>query len=165
MGSRKCSFLSSEAVMVEESSTAEDWRGRIRALIASDPTAWAERYPGASFVELAASLGPDIAAIQVEKILREEAVRRDVLDHFARTCLVRYLRQRMPSGWRGTPDDNFRLARAFASWSAALGDNFEQQTDAVWRAINVAGVMPRGWLPQDANDNVIKTIFSGVDFN
>jgi hypothetical protein len=155
--------------MVEESSRPEDWRGHIRALIAStgaaDPTAWAERKPAASFVELAASLAPDIAAVHVEQILREDAEHRHTLDHFARTCLVRYLRQRMPSGWGGTPDDNFRIARAFASWSAALGDNFRQQTDAVWRAINVAGVMPRGWLPQDANDTVIGTIFSGIDFN
>jgi len=155
--------------MVEDSSSCEDWRNRIRALIAStgadDSTAWAERKPAASFVELAASLAPDIAAIQIEQILREDAERRNLLDQFARSCLVRYLRQRMPSGWGGTPDDNFRLARAFASWSAALGVNFEQQTDAVWRAINVAGVMRRGWLPQDANDTVIGTIFSGIYFN
>jgi hypothetical protein len=155
--------------MVEQSSRPEDWRGRIRALItstgAADPTTWAEGKPTASFVELAASLAPDISAIRVEQILCEDAERRDLLDHFARACLVRYLHQRMPSGWGATPDDEFRIARAFGSWSAALGENFRQQTDAVWRAINVAGVMPRGWLPQDANDTVISTIFLGIDFN
>jgi hypothetical protein len=154
--------------VVEESSSPEDWRSRIRALIAftgaADPAAWAERNPVASFSELAASLAPDIAAIQVEQILREDAEHRDKLDHFARTCLVRYLRQRMPLGWGGTLNDNFCLARAFASWSAALGDEFDQQVDAVWRALNIAGVMPRGWLPKDANDNVIGTIFSGINF-
>lgn len=154
--------------MVEELASPEDWRSRIRALIAAtgaaDPTAWAERDPAASFGELAASLAPDIVPIQIEQILHEDAERRDKLDHFARTCLVRYLRQRMPFGWGGTVDDNFRLARAFASWSAALGDKFDQQADAVWRALNVAGVMPRGWLPKDANDTVIGTIFSGINF-
>jgi len=138
---------------------------RLNAVGAADVTSFAAKWPSDTFVELAARIGPEVTALDVERLMREEALRVNAIDAFARTALVRYLRQRIPAGWQRGEDWKFRHARAFGSWSAALGDRWREQKDAVWDAINGSMLVTPGWLPRDTTDPVIVAAFSKVSFD
>ena len=158
-----------------------DWRARVyervRAGGYADVTAVARAAPAVPYRELAATLGRDIAPVQLEKLLRAEAIAANRYHEFARDCLARYLRQDLPLGWGQGTQADFNAARAFASWSAALHDADNDSPDNSARADEVAAVhtqthqvwqqlrrlAPPGWLAQGADDPVLLRAFRDFD--
>ena len=159
-----------------------DWRARVyervRARGYADVTAVARAAPAVPYRELAATLGRDIAPVQLENLLRAEAIAADRYHEFARDCLVRYLRQDLPLGWGQGAQADFNAARAFASWSAALhdpdndpGNGAERaekaaavhaQTHQVWQ--HLQRLSPPGWLAQGGDDPVLLQAFRDFTF-
>jgi hypothetical protein len=146
---------------------AEDWRERILAELRAkgfDSTiAFANRYPKDTFRELAAKPNGALSPVQIEKLLREEALRENRIRYFAMTCLVRYLRQRLPDGWGVGDSLKFCRSHAFASWSAAMDEEYRGVVDRVWKSINELDLVEDRWLPDDENDPIIKKIFIETD--
>jgi len=149
---------------------SDDWHirlsKRVKAMGYRDVTAFAASLPNSPYRELAVKLGDGIAPMQVEKLLRAEAVVAHDLNGFSRDCLARYLWQDLPDGWGLGTQAEFSAARAFASWSAALDDNptgeRRLQTERVWRRLQ--RVAPIGWRVQGAHDPVLMKAFSEIDF-
>lgn len=146
---------------------AEGWRERILAVLRAkgfDSTiAFAKRYPKDTFRELAARLNGAAAPVQIEELVRKEALRKSKIRYFAMTCLVRYLRQRLPDGWGVGESLEFRRSHAFASWSAAMGEDYRSVVDKVWKSINELELIEDKWLPDDENDPIIKNIFQETE--
>ncbi len=136
-----------------------DWPGRIqqraRALGFDAVSAYASARPTATLMELAAELGDDVAAIQVERMLRLEAVRTGDIDRFSRDLLARYLRERLPQGWRNHERFEFQRAWMFASWSTAMDQLIDDAArDRIWNFLEHADI-PVGWLPAGADDLIL----------
>ena len=80
-----------------------DWRQRLLDIIArrgfTTLTSFADAQPGLSLTELADEIGAgDVAPIQIQWILVEEAQQNDTRQRCARDLLVRYLRE-VREGW------------------------------------------------------------------
>ena len=138
---------------------------RVRARGMPSISAFAETRPTATLLELAAELGDDIAAIQIEGALRYEAEKTGELERFARDLLVRRMRQRLPAGW--SMDEQLALERAgvFASWSAGVHGLLDKSNRrAVWEALKHADI-PTGWLPEGPDDSILERAFAGIRFD
>ena len=148
----------------------DDWHlrlsQRVKSLGYRDVTEFAASSPNSPYRELAAKLGDGIAPVQVEILLRAEAVAADDPNGFSRDCLARYLRQDLPDGWGVGVQPEFNAARAFASWSVALdeGDNAELRlkTQRVWQCLHQ--LAPNGWKVHGANDPVLIKVFRDIYF-
>jgi hypothetical protein len=145
-----------------------DWRKRIYDLIAEKGygslTDFAQVNPIMTFQELAQTLGADVAPIQIESLLREEAVESGAFEKFARDTLARRIRQHIPNGWKTGEDFEFNVARAFASWSAALGEPYSEIAHRVWQLFQYA-IIDVGWAPDGPADEVLVDIFRRANFN
>lgn len=147
-----------------------DWQQRIydrvNELGYNDVSTFAATMPGAPFRELASALGDNIAPVQLEKMLRVEAVAVSDFKTFARDCLVRYLNQYLPMGWGVGDGVEFDTARAFASWSAALSLDENPRLDSLTRGIwnELHRVAPIGWRTVDVNDPVLLKAFESTSF-
>lgn len=154
---------------VNEQTWRGDWLSRIYERVQSlgfdSVTAFAEAKPTDTLLQLAAALGDDVAAIQLEGILFSEAEKSGRFDRFARGLLVRSIRQWMPAGWNSS--EQFELARAdaFASWAVTMR-KFQDtpHIDGVWNVMRSLDV-PDGWLPQGPNDPVIDRVLADVRFD
>jgi hypothetical protein len=124
---------------------------------------YAKSLPKHTFRELAAPLGEDVAPVQIEKLLLEEAIETNDFSYFARTCLIRYLRQNLPEGWGVGENLEFRRAYAFAAWSTAIGEEFINVADSVWNDLNKPGKVKNRWLPEDVDDVLIDAAFQRLD--
>ena len=144
-----------------------DWRARmdqaLRARGRDSLTAFAESRPQATLLELAESLDCSVAAIQLEAILREEAVRGDRFDDFVRSSLVRCVRARIPEGWGAGARPDFQVASAYGSWRATVGDQNAAAAREAWKALKAAPP-PRGWLPEGPDDPLLVEALRGVVF-
>jgi hypothetical protein len=114
--------------------------------------AYGEARPGQPFPDLSVELGPDVPPIQVALLMREEADRFGNLDRFARSSLVRYLRQYLPAGWSNQQEFEFTAASAFADWIALLGSEFRERGERLWKVFRSADDIPPRWLPESAGD-------------
>lgn len=145
---------------------APGWREhvakRLRALGYESVMAYLQASPTAPYRVLASRLHADVAPIQLETLAREESVRGGMLARFARDCLVRYLHQNLAQGPGDGHDAEFRIARAFASWSAAMGEHNRSSVDAVWTRLRHD--VETGWLPEGADDPTLARAFSDVTF-
>ncbi len=126
-------------------------------------TAYAQSLPQATFIELAASLGAELVPLQIEKLLLEEAIETNNFSYFARTCLIRYLRQNLPNGWGVGENLEFRRAHAFATWSTAMGEEFKNVAGSIWKDLNQPGHVEDRWLPRSVNDEIIEALFKRLD--
>lgn len=159
-----------------------DWRARIASRLArrgfSRVADFADTMPRAGLLKLAEVLGTysddninrsDVAAEQVAAVWLEEATSEGSasVERMARRVLVGELYDELPGGWRrdwtGTPEAEaaaFRAASATTSWSEALGPIHAAAAERVFRALREAGgTLPDGWLPTDADDPTLVTIF------
>jgi len=144
-----------------------DWEGRIYARVRaqdySSVTGFADARPTATYGELARELGDDVAVVQLETLLRDEAKKGRFTERFARTSLVRLLREHCSDGWGSGAAFAFRAARAFASWVSTLGDEYESAAERTWRLLK-ARPPAEGWCPDDPDDSLLKAVFAEAFF-
>ena len=146
-----------------------DWLARIHqrvnALGFRSVAAFADTRPKATLMQLAAELGGDVAAIQVEGALRHEAERTGPIESFARDLLVRYIHNDLPMGWRIGDRFDFDRAGVFANWSAGVEGLLDKPNrKTAWGLLKEADI-PAGWLPEGPDDPFIVQAFAGVRFD
>lgn len=125
-------------------------------------SAFADSRPEATLLQLAAELGEDVAAIQLEGLLHAEAERNGNLDWFARDLLARCIRDQLPMGWNASEQFALERAGVFASWSAGVRGFLDKSTrKMIWEAIKHADI-PAGWLPEGPDDPIIELAFAGA---
>src|SRR5437660_769459 len=122
-----------------------DWIARIRERVAekgfATVTEFADARPFAPLVDLADELGvEDVAAVQLETVLRSEAEEAGRVGEFVRKLLVRRIHEAIPDGWGISEgyDFNFEASGAFANWIGALEDSQTRQAEHVWRRLRAA---------------------------
>ena len=144
-----------------------DWESRIydgvRALGYASVTEYADASQAASYRELATRLGDDVAIVQLEVLLRDEAKERNSSERFARDSLARLLREYCPEGWGSDDNFTFRAARAFARWVSMLGDGYESAADRTWTVVKRQRP-PQGWYPEGPDDPLLKSAFAEAVF-
>lgn len=115
-------------------------------------------------MQLAAELGDDVAAIQMEGALRHEAENTGGLERFARDLLVRCIRNDLPMGWNIGEKFDFNRAGVFASWSAGVEGLLDKPSrKAVWGFLKEADI-PTGWLPESPDDPFLDRAFAVLRF-
>jgi hypothetical protein len=143
------------------------WEERIyryaRGLGFQNLTDFAEARPQATFEDLARELGPDVAQVQLEVLLRGEALEGGRLKRFAMSSLVRTLREWLPEGWAVGERWDFNRARALAKWSSIVGSEYRGEVEALREALRSTKV-EKGWLPESISDALIVDLFKGCDF-
>lgn len=144
-----------------------NWEGRILKRVQEKGfpslTDFARAHPSATLPELVKALGPDVAVVQVESLLRESALLEGRFSEHARDLLARRLLQFLPDGWNTGAQSTYQGASAFASWFSMLGDEFEAKAKAAWDALVSMQPSP-GWRPIGADDPILRTIFAEVEF-
>jgi hypothetical protein len=122
-------------------------------------TAFADAHPTLPLVELAEELGDDLNAVQVFKVLVEEAERSHQLTRLVRGQLVRELSESLPNGWPAVMDDEARLevAIALGSWAAFTPVTHKERADQVMAALR-ADPPPPGWRPLGPDDELLRTL-------
>lgn len=149
----------------------DDWKKRIyerlNELGYQNLAQFAATMPSVPFRSMVPALGIEIAPIQLERIMRQEAVATGNIEFFARDCLSRYLRQNFPDGWVRGKKGRFQAARAFASWTAALSLEPNEKTDAfafnIWNALQK--IAKTGWQAHSADDPILLEAFGKFSFD
>jgi hypothetical protein len=119
--------------------------------------------PRATFLDLAAALGPDTPPILLLSLLREDA-RASNWDYFVKTVFVRQVAEHFPQGWMKGPNPDFQRARVYGSWCSSIGPGYEQQQAAIRTRFKEPDNIPDGWLPEDEQDPVFARLFAGLHF-
>lgn len=144
-----------------------DWHGRVLERVRQrgfeSVTQYASERPGVLLLVLAKELGPDdIAAVQIESLLVEEAIRTHTVPHALRDLLVRELHYALPQGWKCPLDDASRseVAGALARWETDLQiehhlDCFDDEMTFKAGQDLLNAELPAGWLPEGPDDPVI----------
>ena len=145
-----------------------DWRQRIAQRIGergfNSVAAFDESAATATFGEIAKQLGDDVAPIQLSMLMREEAIERGQLDRFARSALVRFLADYLPTGWRRDKQYEYQRASAFADWIACLGEEYQASGERVWQAFLSAVDLDEGWRPTGPDDDRLRALFEKASF-
>ena len=137
---------------------------RVRAKGFASLLDFTETRPRATFLDLANDLGvEDVAAVQIEWLLKDEALNRNCFERFARATLVREMYDELPQGWGVGEKADFRRAGVYAGWCDTLGQEYDDATDRVWDALKRLGP-PVGWLPADADDPLVVKAFQEGEF-
>ncbi len=162
-----------------------DWRARVfarlRAYGFDNIVSFVDSNSPRSLVSLAELLSThretaidyaDIAAEQIAQLWREEAARNGpgAIEHMARSTLVGELNRALPEGWmvEWSPGDDIespvsRFLRAISNWTEDMGSEHAQPVERVFRAMVEdarAGRIPAKWLPKDAADPLLVSIFA-----
>ncbi|KAB2909166.1 MAG: NUDIX hydrolase [Kofleriaceae bacterium] len=164
--------------MSQETRTASAWRGdfdrrlteRLRERGFASATEYVAGQPAASLIALANGLGADVAAVQLERRLFDEAKAAGAVERHLRDLLVRSLHEHLPEGWQldwgpDVPGDTTtawaRRARTFAHWApAGWLEDYKDAIDAIIDVIAEGGSpFPQGWLPMDADDPILVAFF------
>jgi hypothetical protein len=142
-----------------------NWRvkltSRLRALGCTSVTEALASFPAEPYIQVAQSLGDDVAALQLEWIQFEEAKRVGRVRQVAMDSLVRDLNRYLPDGWRGAKGD-FDTASVFGTWATRLEQNMpelEPRARAVWKALKALHP-PLSWSPAGPGDPFIVEAFS-----
>jgi hypothetical protein len=140
-----------------------DWEKRVYDRVSQRDfatlSAFADSRPTASLKELARELGPekDVAALQLERLLRQEARETGRVRRFARAALVREINEYFPQGWMRGDTVDFSRASVWAEWVSRLGEEHRAAAESVWdRLKRLASV---GWLPMGVDDPIILEAF------
>jgi hypothetical protein len=126
---------------------------------------FAKSYPSLTYDELAKCFDPNLAPIQFIWTLREQAVQNGEIKWFAKDSLVRNIRELCQEGWLLGEDGEFNAIHARSSWISELsplGPNVEKQAELVRDRLKV--IAPKGWMPVDINDPIVKQVFEGISF-
>jgi hypothetical protein len=140
-----------------------DWEKRVYDRVSQrdfpSVTAFADSRPTASLKELAHELGrdKDVAALQLERLLRREARDTGRVHRFARAALVREIHEFFPRGWMRGERVDFSRASVWAKWISRLGDEHEAAADRVWESLERR--VAEGWLPSGPDDPIILKAF------
>jgi hypothetical protein len=127
-------------------------------------TEFVENQPTASLLELADQLGKeDVAGVQLEKVLIDEAEDTGTMERCVKSLLVRALHEELPEGWQtrwdGSPGGTgMRLISASTSVYSALPLHYRPMFDALDEAIWDEPI-PDGWLPTGPDDPILVEIF------
>ncbi len=144
---------------------------RLQAHGYASATDFAAAFPRSSLVPLAATLGTtDVAAVQLERRLYDEAIERGTVERLARDLLVRELHEHLPDGWRrewgpdvpgDTTTPRWRRSMAATGWATAVGSvpEYDAAADRVMFALRDQAPFPDGWLPADADDPLLVAFF------
>lgn len=149
--------------MNEDRSWASNWPARLYERVRergySSLTAFAEARPTLPLVELAEELGNDLPAVQVFKMLVEEAERNHQVTRLVRGQLVRELSESLPNGWPAVMDDDARLEVAIAldSWGAFTPITHKERADQVMAALRTEPPPP-GWRPLGPDDELLRAL-------
>jgi len=143
-----------------------DWHRRMIEILAergfANLTAFARTRPNATLGALAAEIGVgDVAPIQVQWVLFEEAKSSGALRPFATDLLARRLHE-VDAGWpAGTTYGEQKAVRhQLVAWQGCLRDEAEEAKLAqVTRALLDATDIPAGWKPSGPDDPVIMAVF------
>jgi hypothetical protein len=132
-------------------------------------TAFADTRPTVTLEQLARELGPekDIAPVQVEWLLLDEARKTGRGHRFARPALVRQVHEFFPQGWNradrpspgpSSPDEWCRVS-VYSTWrgGAGLREEYDAETDRVFDSLE--RIAPVGWLPSGPDDPIIVQAF------
>ena len=143
-----------------------DWHFRMKEILAgrgfNSLTAFARSRPTATLKALADEIGiGDVAPIQVQWVLVEEAREAGTLEECARDLLVRQLRA-VAAGWpaeRGyRPQTNVR--DQLIAWQGSLQDeHYDSALAMVTRALLDATDIPVGWQPNGPDDPIVTAHF------
>ncbi len=146
-----------------------DWRQRIVERIRergfSSLVAFGESAAMSTFREIAGLLGDDVAPMQLAMLMREEALERGHLDQFARSALVRYLADYLPTGWYRDKEHEYQRASAFADWIGCLGEAYRAAGERVWTVFMSAAELSEGWRPRGADDDLLRKLFERASFS
>jgi len=147
-----------------------DWRKRIFERLRDrgfdTVTEFVETRPLESLCDLADELGAgDIAAMQLQGLLYEEALETGTMARLVRSLLVRDLREEIPDGWEmsGNYDFNYRRASAYADWHSLLLEDDKPMAELAWERLRAMEI-PRGWLPEGPEDPILLRAFEGLPF-
>lgn len=151
--------------------TANAWQGdwvarlygRVKKLGFDSVSSFATSMPRATLFDLADTLGPDIAAVQIERVMYVEAQEVDTIERFAKDMLVRQLRERLPDGWGIGANFVSEAAGAWAAWKGMLDRTFAPAAVRMWHWLKAADI-PEGWLPSGPDDPIIERAFADVCF-
>lgn len=119
---------------------------------------WAYR----PLTELARMLG-GVSAVQLEMCLREEARETHEMVAFAKSHLVRCLREMLPLGWGVGGDFDFKRASAYARWAVGLGEEAHADAETAFHRLK-ALKPPTGWSPTNTEDPLIAAACRGLAF-
>lgn len=148
-----------------------DWRFKVYERLAargfSQMSEWLAARPGATYKQLAAELGEDVAPIQVTRLQLAEAVRSGQLKEASKDVLVRYLREYMPAGWGRKPpgqeefDLDFLQTAPVVSWAVSIGEVAPDAEKMIKDAVSegLKAITAPDWVPRDASDPIIGEIF------
>lgn len=142
----------------------------LRELGFASATGYAASRPTASVLQLAAALGPDVAAFHLERRLFAEAADRAAVQRFARDLLVRALHEQLPEGWHRDlgPDEpgnlttpRWRCGMAAVAWASAVATSttYDAVAQRIMAALHETAPFPDGWLPGDADDPLLVEFF------
>jgi hypothetical protein len=144
-----------------------DWRARLGDLLATRGfqrlTEYAATRPTATLRALSDELGGgDVAPIQLQWMLVDEARATGQLERCARELLCRQLHE-LEGGWPSSRDWDVQegARHALAAWQGFLTDerfgaSMERITTALLDEVDLAA----GWLPSSAEDPVIVQLFA-----
>jgi hypothetical protein len=144
-----------------------DWRERIQQHVREHGfdtvTAFADSQPTTSLRDLAAQLGNDVGASNVERMLVDEAEEADTIKRCAMSLLARELNHELPEGWPtewtcGLSGTTWRLISACTSVATALTRRYKSAFDRVDHAL-WKGPIPPGWLPEGPDDPILVQLF------
>jgi len=143
-----------------------DWHRRMIEILEErgfrSLTAFAQARPDATLGSLATEIGVgDVAPIQVQWVLYEEAKSSGALRPFAADLLVRRLRE-VEEGWPAGNGygDQKAVRHQLIAWQGCLRDEGEEARLAqVTRALLDATDIPPGWKPSGPDDPVIVAAF------
>jgi hypothetical protein len=152
---------------VNQRTWSSDWDKRIYDAVRREGvesvSEFANAHPAATFAELAQRLSPDVAPIQVETLFRDEALRSGRFSEYVRDSLVRNLRRHLPHGWGVGPQAHFQASRAFASWMAMLGDEYDAAAERMWSRLREL-TPAEGWQPTGPDDQLVLAAFRDSGF-
>jgi hypothetical protein len=134
-----------------------DWQGRVADRVRSKGFSslqeLARAQPTHSFTRLARELGPDIAALQVESLLFDEAVETGSVAEAVKDSLVRCLNAYLPGGWPHPGESSAGVTSAYDAWSSHLPSEYEEACARVWNRLR-ALARPT-WRPTNHEDPLL----------
>lgn len=142
---------------------------KIRAALANigaeDILSWAATRPTCSLSELNSLLGSDIAPVELEQYMAEEAARLGRYDRFVREQLVRLLHYYCPAGLAASKhESNFIRASAWSFWSSLFEPSHRGFAEQAYEKVMEVMRREPGWSPADADDPLLVEAFAGFSF-
>lgn len=146
-----------------------DWRARLQELVRArgygSVSEFVDAHPLLSLVQLANDLGGgDVAAVQLETVLVDEARAADIVERRARDLLTRKLAM-LSGGWPGPPsartrEEEARVMDALSGWTPqTLPEMTADHVVALGTALLRSTTIPVGWRPTGPDDPVVVELF------